>query len=222
MPGNRTRGQRAGLTRQSILEAALALADREGLKALSMRRLGAELGVEAMTLYHHVASKDALLDGVVEQVFAEVAPPRFQAASWRADLRDYAGALLTALLAHPNVVPLVVSRPATTPRNLQAMENALASLRTAGFPLDRALDVLYAISGFVVGHVAAEVDPARRDDRRTATDRLHPLLDLDPDEFPLLTAAARTERPRSGADSRFDFALEAMLAGFDAARRPES
>ena len=219
MSSNRTRGQRAGLTRQVVLEAALALADREGLKALSMRRLGAELGVEAMTLYHHVSSKDALLDGVVEQIFTEVVPPLFHGASWRADLRDYAHALRATLLAHPNVVPLVVSRPATTPQNLSFMESALASLQTAGFPLGRALDVLYAVSGFVVGHIATVPDGAG-EHQRTATDPLHPLLDLDPEEFPLLAEAARTERP--GPDSRFDFALDAMLSGFDAARRPRA
>ncbi|MEV5987859.1 TetR/AcrR family transcriptional regulator [Streptomyces sp. NPDC052051] len=217
MSSNRARGQRAGLTRQAVLEAALALADREGLKALSMRRLGAELGVEAMTLYHHIASKDALLDGIVEQIFAEVVPPLFHGASWRADLRDYAHALHATLLAHPNVVPLVVSRPATTPRNLSFMENALASLRAAGFPLGRALDVLYAVSGFVVGHVAT-APPGADDDRRAAD----PLDGLDPEEFPLLTEAARTGHRHSGPDSRFTFALDAMLSGFDAARGPRS
>lgn len=74
MAAQRARGQRAGLTRQAVLEAALRLVDQEGLKALSMRRLGAELGVEAMTLYHHVPNKTALLDGMIEQVVAEAVP----------------------------------------------------------------------------------------------------------------------------------------------------
>ncbi|MGW3495459.1 TetR/AcrR family transcriptional regulator C-terminal domain-containing protein [Streptomyces sp. NPDC001020] len=116
---------------------------------------------------------------------------------------------------------LVVSRPAITPRNLGFMENALASLRAAGFPLGRALDVLYAVSGFVVGHIAT-VPSGADADQPTAVDPLHPLLDLDPEEFPLLTEAARTERRPSGPNSRFDFALDAMLSGFDAARCPHS
>ncbi|MEV4257940.1 TetR family transcriptional regulator, partial [Spirillospora sp. NPDC049652] len=100
----RTRGQSAGLTRQAVLEAALALADREGLKALSMRRIGQELGVEAMSLYQHVAGKDALLDGLVEQLFTQVALPPAGAADWRGWLRGYADALLGALLAHPRAL----------------------------------------------------------------------------------------------------------------------
>src|SRR5690349_10629994 len=93
MSPKRTRGQNAGLTRQAILRAALALADREGLKALSMRRIGQELGVEAMSLYQHVDSKDALLDGLVEQVVTQAAPLLTEAASWQEALREYAHAL---------------------------------------------------------------------------------------------------------------------------------
>ncbi|MGW5644998.1 TetR/AcrR family transcriptional regulator C-terminal domain-containing protein [Saccharopolyspora sp. NPDC003752] len=216
MSASRTRGQRAGLTRRAVLEAAMALADREGLKALSMRRLGAELDVEAMTLYHHVSSKDALLDGLVEQLLAEAVPPRIESGSWQAGLRAYAHSLLAALLAHPNAIPLVVSRPAVTERNLRIMEDALGSLRAAGFPLDVGLDVLHSLSGFVVGHVVTTMRP--EGGRLEAFEQVRQLSDVDSEEFPLLAeAAARVER-RPGANSRFDFALDAMLAGFEAVR----
>ncbi|WP_433422534.1 TetR/AcrR family transcriptional regulator C-terminal domain-containing protein [Microtetraspora malaysiensis] len=215
MSGNRTRGQRAGLTRQAVLEAAMTLVDRDGLKALSMRRLGAELGVEAMTLYSHVSSKDALLDGLVEQLFARVAPQPFTSASWQAELRDYAHSLLAALLAHPNMILLVASRPATTSQNLRTMENALEMLRVAGFPPHIALDMLYAVSGFVVGHVTT----ISRDG--AAPDQTRSLSDVDPDEFPLLAEAARAGHP-TGPHARFDFALDAMLSGFEAARTARS
>ncbi|GAB3141765.1 hypothetical protein GCM10027290_15030 [Micromonospora sonneratiae] len=207
----RTRGQRAGLTREAVLEAAMTLADREGLAALSMRRLGAELGVEAMTLYHHVASKDALLDGLVERLFAEAAPPWFTGLSWREGMRGYAYSLRAALLAHPNVVPLVVSRPAMTPQNLRIMEDGLGALTTAGFPLDAALDAVYSLSDFVVGHVATQ---------RSATSaeaRVVPVSVPDPERFPLLAEAVRAQQ-RLGPNTRFDFALDAMLSGFEAAR----
>lgn len=134
MGANRARGQRVGLTRQAVLEAAVRLVDREGMKALSMRRLGAELGVEAMTLYHHVPNKSALLDGMIEQVVAEAVPPEFGAATWRADLGAYAHALLAALGAHPHAVPLFLSRPSMTPRNLRTMEAVVGMLCEAGFP----------------------------------------------------------------------------------------
>ncbi|TDD46036.1 TetR family transcriptional regulator [Nonomuraea terrae] len=206
---NRPRGQNAGLTRQAILQAALALADREGLKALSMRRIGRELGVEAMSLYQHVADKEALLDGLVEQLFTQAAPPLVKAASWQEGLRDYAYALLRTLLAHPRVIPLVVTRPAVTRQNLRIMETALETLRTAGFTLERALDMLYAVTGFVVGHVAM-LAPAGR-----PAAGAQPMPEVDPDETPLLAAATRA-RHASGPEDRFDFALGAMLRGFAA------
>jgi len=204
MTARRTPGQRVGLTREAVLRAALALADREGLKALSMRRLGAELGVEAMTIYHHVPNKDALLDGLVEQLVAPIAPPVIET-PWQNGLRAYARDLRAALLAHPNLVPLVASRPAVTAQNLEVMEKALESLKAAGLQPADALDILYAVTGFVVGNIvtASDVDPV---------DHLTP---LDPAEFPLLAEAASAPR---GADARFEFVLNALLAGLSATR----
>ncbi|RKT83211.1 regulatory protein, tetR family [Saccharopolyspora antimicrobica] len=209
MSTSRTRGQRAGLTRQDVLGAALALVDAEGLKVLSMRRLGAELGVEAMTLYHYVANKDALLDGLVEQLLAEAAAPQVSSGSWQVDLRNYAHALRDALLAHPNAIPLVVSRPAVTSRNLEIMEGVLRTLRDAGFPLEVGLDVLFSLAGFVVGQVVTEADS-----RVEPSEQVRHLSDVDPDRFPLLSEAAARASDRAGARSRFDFALDAMIAGF--------
>lgn len=216
MPANRARGQRAGITRQAILQAAMRLADREGLAALSMRRLGAELGVEAMTLYHHIPNKSALLDGMVEQVVSEATPPSFGNSSWREGLRDYAHSLLAALSAHPNVVPLFMSQPATTPRNLRTMEAALDTLHSAGFELRRALDVVHSLTGFVLGHVATQTG-ADRAGPQGEPDQVADLSAIDPETYPLLSQALRTGEKRDTI-SRFDFALEALLSGFDAAR----
>ncbi|WP_235834293.1 TetR/AcrR family transcriptional regulator [Actinomadura logoneensis] len=211
--GKRTRGQSAGLTRAAILEAALALADREGLKALSMRRIGQELGVEAMSLYQHVRGKDALLDGLVEQLFARVAPPPDPGGDWRGWLRGYAGALLDALLAHPRVVPLVATRPAVTPQTARLMESALGTLHAAGFGLERALDMLYAVTGFVVGHVAMLAADERSGGAADGRAQAPPAL--DPREVPLFAEALRSSRP-AGSAARFGFALDALLRGFEA------
>ncbi|MGW6567518.1 TetR/AcrR family transcriptional regulator C-terminal domain-containing protein [Streptomyces sp. NPDC054975] len=205
MAAHRARGQRAGLTRQAVLEAALRLVDQEGLKALSMRRLGAELGVEAMTLYHHVPNKAALLDGVIEQVVAEAVPPEFGAATWRADLSAYAHALVSALDAHPHAAPLLLSRPALTPRLLGTLEAVVAMLHGAGFSLARALDVLYSLTSFVVGHAAAQAGHI---------DGAGALTSLDPAAYPLLVAAAKEAGEHTG-EARFDFALDALLTGFE-------
>ncbi|QIJ61188.1 TetR/AcrR family transcriptional regulator C-terminal domain-containing protein [Streptomyces sp. JB150] len=205
MTAHRARGQRAGLTRQAVLEAAVRLVDREGMKALSMRRLGAELGVEAMTLYHYVPNKTALLDGMIEQVVAEAVPPQFGAATWREDLRAYAHALMAVLAAHPHAVPLLLSRPAMTPRNLRTMEAVVTMLHEAGFPLRRTLDILYSLTGFVVGQAAAQAG---------GVDGGGELAALDQDAYPLLVAAAR-EAGEDAAGERFEFALDALLSGFE-------
>ncbi|MFC5823607.1 TetR/AcrR family transcriptional regulator [Nonomuraea insulae] len=105
-----------------MLHAAIRLADRDGLAALSMRRLGTELGVEAMALYHHFPSKDTLLDGMVEELATVEPVARFDGTDWREGLRGYTRARLETLAAHPNLVPLVLSRPATTAGNLHMME----------------------------------------------------------------------------------------------------
>ncbi|MFB7373056.1 TetR/AcrR family transcriptional regulator C-terminal domain-containing protein [Streptomyces sp. NPDC056222] len=205
MAAQRAPGQRAGLTRQAVLEAALRLVDQEGLKALSMRRLGAELGVEAMTLYHHVPNKTALLDGMIEQVVAEAVPPAFGADTWREDLSTYAHALVAALDKHPHAVPLLLSRPAMTPRNLRTLEAVVEMLHGAGFALPRTLDILYSLTSFVVGHAAAQVG---------RVDGAGSLASLDPEAYPLLVAAAR-DAGEDAAAARFDFALDALLAGFE-------
>ncbi|WP_280406653.1 TetR/AcrR family transcriptional regulator, partial [Nocardia carnea] len=131
MPANRSRGQAAGLTREAILRAAIAVADRECLDGLTMRRVAAELGVEAMTLYHHVRNKDALLDGMVDQLVAELPPPQ-DYSSWQETLRAFAHAFLSVLSAHPNLIGLIASRPALSPRNLGTMERLLESICGGG------------------------------------------------------------------------------------------
>ncbi|MFI6107674.1 TetR/AcrR family transcriptional regulator C-terminal domain-containing protein [Streptomyces sp. NPDC051310] len=208
MAAHRARGQRAGLTRQAVLEAAVRLVDREGMAALSMRRLGAELGVEAMTLYHHVPNKSALLDGMIEQIVAEAVPPEFGAATWREDLRAYAHALMAALAAHPHAVPLLLSRPALTPRNLRTLEAVVRMLHEAGFPLPRTLDILYSLTSFVVGQAAAQAG---------SIDGAGSLASLDPDVYPLLVRAAAAVGEDAGA-ARFEYALDALLSGFAAER----
>jgi AcrR family transcriptional regulator len=200
----RQRGERAGLTREQVLDAALGLVDRAGLSGLTMRALGAELGVEAMTLYHYVPNKEALLDGMVERLFA-TAVPAGPGDDWREHLRRYAFDLRAALLRHPGILSVVV-RPAVTPATLDAAEAGLRMLTGAGFPLGEALDALNALTLFVVGHAAAEV----------AIGPDGP-LPVDAARHPLLVEAVESG---AGADdaARFSFAVQALLAGFAAAR----
>src|SRR3954454_24006069 len=102
MAGTRRSTRRDPLTRDRVLRAAVDVVDREGLGALSMRRLGQELGVEAMSLYRYVPSKADLLDGVYGAILADIVVPKKAAAEWRKTARAYARAFRKALVAHPN------------------------------------------------------------------------------------------------------------------------
>jgi len=206
----RTRADRAGLTREQVLDAALALVDADGIAALSMRRLGAELGVEAMTLYHYLPNKDALLDGIVERVLAE-ADTTPSGGPWEQALPAYARSLRTALLRHPGAAPLVATRPAVTPETLRAAERGLALLTAAGFPVGRALDTVNALTLLTVAHAVSEVSTAAVNTAGAAGSQDY-VAGLDEREFPLLTAAARSSAGTDDA-ARFEFAIAAFLRG---------
>nr|MBA3820674.1 TetR family transcriptional regulator [Deltaproteobacteria bacterium] len=114
------------LTREKILDAALEILDRDGLDALSMRKLGAAVGVEAMSLYNHVANKDALLDGIHERILLSLEPAA--ARTWQSFIRHQAVALHRALLAHPKAIPLFATRPAATPAAIERLDQYLGVL----------------------------------------------------------------------------------------------
>lgn len=196
-----------GLSRERVLDAALAVLDREGLEALSMRRLGAELGVEAMSLYRYVPSKSALLDGLHERILAEVTPPP-AARTWRGYVRHQAKALRRALLAHPNAVPLFATRPAATAASLERLDAHLGVLREAGFSPLEALHVVQCVSALVVGH-ALWTTGDRTDTRAMIT----PYAALDRLRFANVRAAAAA-LPRYDPEVEFARGLSAMLRGF--------
>jgi len=198
--------ERPPLTRERILQAALELVDREGLEAVSMRRLGAALGVEAMSLYNRVAGKAEVLDGVYELVLAAL-PPLRRRGDWRAVLRERGRALRAALCAHPKAIPLFATRPAVTPASLRYVEETLGVLRAAGFSPGAALVALQVLVAFVVGHTLdsyGAVDP----DAASAPDYER----LDPRAFPRVREMAR-RLGRRDLEREFRAGLDAMLAG---------
>ncbi len=123
---------RAPLTRERIIEAAVALADRNGVAGLSMRKLGAELGVEAMSLYNHITDKEDILDGMIDQVFQSIPLPDLEL-DWRDAIRQGGIGAVEAFTAHPWVLEVLGSRGSTRPAALAFMERALAILSRAGF-----------------------------------------------------------------------------------------
>lgn len=191
-----------------MLDAALDLVDRDGIAALSMHRLGAELGVEAMTLYHYLSNKDALLNGIVERVMAQ-AETGLVNGPWDQALTSYARSLRATLLRHPGAVLLVATRPAVTPETLRAAERGLTLLCDAGFPVGQALDTLNAL--FVIAHAASEVSTAAVNSGAGVGSQDY-VASLDERDFPLLTRAVRIS---AGTDDRshFEFAIATFIRG---------
>jgi TetR/AcrR family transcriptional regulator, tetracycline repressor protein len=142
---------RKPLTREAILDAAIELLDRDGMAGLSMRKLGAALGVEAMSLYNHVPNKDALLDGIHERILTSLEAPT-HARTWQSFVRHQALALHATLLAHPNAIPLFATRPAATTASMDRLERYLEVLNRAGFKPVHALSVVQLLAQLVVGH----------------------------------------------------------------------
>ena len=196
--------QRA-LTREAILRQALELADREGLRALSMRRLGGELGVEAMSLYRHVASKQALLEGVVELVLDE-ARVDSSAGEPRAVLRDWAQAFRAAAGRHPEVVRLFATEPLATPTWGGAVEALLAVLRDAGASDEAAVHAYRLVTTFATGYVLWEL---RQREQPALEDYLR---QLEPATYPATHALAGALRDVD-REAEFGLGLDLLLAG---------
>ncbi|WP_240645746.1 TetR/AcrR family transcriptional regulator C-terminal domain-containing protein [Georgenia sp. SYP-B2076] len=205
------------MSRERVLAAALSLVDAEGVDALTMRRLARELGCNAMALYRYAASRDALLDGVVEIVIADlVISP--DGPDWEAQLRRTAHEFRSLALAHPHVVPLLVTRPLSTPLGLRPLgtlrplEMLLALLVDAGFSPEGALHVYRAYFGFLYGHVLTELQevvahPEESDDLlRLGLHR------LPPREFPHVRQLASSLADYDGA-TELEQGLDILLTG---------
>ena len=158
MPPEARRGRRAPLTRDRVLRAAIELADEEGLEALSMRRLARRLGVEAMSLYNHVASKDDILDGVVDLLVGGIEVPPDDA-EWRSAIRSRALAARRMTRAHPWAIRLVAARSPASRGIIGYLEGVVGAFRRAGFPNQLTHDALHLISSRVLGFTQDVFDP---------------------------------------------------------------
>ena len=150
------------LTQSKILQTALAIVDRDGVDRLSMRRLSYALGRDPVMLYRRVSNKAAVLDGVAEIVLAQLSVDAADP-DWAGQLRTVARDFRHLALAHPNVVPLLVTRPLATPLGqrppgmLRPLEGVLALLTSAGFTGEDALHTLRMLFGFLSGHILNEL-----------------------------------------------------------------
>ena len=201
--------QRAPLTIEGIVDAALALIDEQGLEKLSMRRLGARLGVEAMTLYHHVPNKDALLDLLVERAITRANFLEADVAiGWRERLERFAHRYRAILTERPNLVPLIATRPVRSAEGLRHLAAGGAALMRAGFTLEQCFHIGNAVAMLVIGAALAEIG------RVPPT----PLDAQDGSDF----AAVMNDAAASvhDHDAIFGFALQALLDGISLRTQP--
>jgi AcrR family transcriptional regulator len=160
----RAAGKRDPLTRDAIVARALAIVDAEGLDALSMRRLAADLGVEAPSLYHHLPDKKALLDGVIALARSEMVVTADPMGDWRVFIEEVFVEYRRLLVAHPNLIELAGWRLEN------GMEDGLAYLMAIGFSLDDAVELVQSLVAIAVGFAVFAVPEAERGERGLPTE----------------------------------------------------
>ena len=203
---------REPVTRERALRAAVAIADAEGISSLTMRRLATELGVEAMSLYHHVANKDEVLDGITDLVVSEIhVPPR--GTDWRTAMRDRAISAHEVLLAHPWSAMLIMSRFNIGPGMTRYLDATLGRLREGGFSIHGALDAWHTLDSHIFGFTLQELqlpfDAA--DNAQVSADAIEL---FDPTQFPYVIEVV-TEISRTGRVEHFEFGLDLILDGLE-------
>lgn len=211
---------RQPLTRDRVLDAALALADAEGLDALSMRRVAAALGVEAMSLYNHVANKDALLDGMVDRVVGEIQLPAI-GGDWRAEMRRRAISAHGTLLRHPWAALLILSRINVGPMMLRCIDATVGCLREAGFSYAQADHAWNAIDSHIYGFTVQILKfPLKPEEYAPAARGYLPLIPPELPHFRALTAEVAEGR-HNGLHA-FTFGLDLILDGLERVRSADA
>ena len=191
----------------------MRLVDGHGLEALTMRNLGAELGVEAMALYYHVPDKDAVFDGLVELLMAGIAVPSPAAGEWTDVLHAVYGAFRDRLKAHPNLLPVLTGKPLLTMDVLRIAEAQYATLRRAGFSPEATLDAYRTLGPYLMGYVVTETQFILSG--RRASEYVPLFSRLTPQEFPA-TLELMPYLARVDWDQQFDIGLDLIFNGLKA------
>ena len=208
------RAGRGRLSRQQILVAGLALADSGGIASLSMRKLGQEVGVEAMSLYKHVANKEDLLDGMVDLVFQELDPPPAQAA-WKKAMRARAFDMRNALDRHPWAIGLMESRRTPGPASLRHHDAVIRCLLEAGFSMHMTAHAYALLDSYVYGFALQEHGLPFSTADETAAMAQGFLTQFSADEFPYLARFTNEHALAPGYHfgTEFEFGLDLILDG---------
>lgn len=209
----------AGLSKQRVVVEAIRLADRDGVDGLSMRRLAGAIGAGAMSLYHYVASKEELLDAMIDTIYEEIElPPEWT--DWQSAIRLRAVSARQVLVLHPWAIGLLESRTSPGPANLRHHEAVIACLRKAGFSILMATHANWLLDSYVFGFALQEASlPFETADELTEMITDVYLPQLLPDEFPYLNESAAA-LAIAGYDpaEEFMFGLDLILAALEPLR----
>ena len=207
------------LTRERVLEAAIKLADQGGIESLSMRKLGQELGVGAMALYYHFASKDEVLDGSVDLVFSEIDLPA-SGAGWKTAMRQRAISVRDVLSRHRWAIGLMESRTNPGPANLRHHDAVIGSLRAAGFDIEAAAHAYSLLDSYIYGFALTKMNLPFDTSEETAEVAQSMLQPFPLDEYPNLVEMLTEHVMKPGYDfgDEFEYGLDVILDGFERVR----
>ena len=209
---------RTPLSRERVLRTAIALADERGLGDLSMRKLGQELGVEAMSLYNHVANKDDLLDGMIDIVFSEIDPPA-AGGDWKAELRKRAVSTRAALLRHRWAVGEMEGRSDHGPSNLKVHDAVLGCLRAAGFSIEMTVHGMSVQDAYIYGFALQQTDMTPETPEDFAAVAQQQMVDYAAAlaDYPNLVEVVGGHVAEAGYDydAEFLFGLDVILDGLE-------
>ena len=210
--------RRKPLTRARVLEAAVALADRDGIEAVSMRNLGQELGIEAMSLYTHIRGKEDLLDGMVDVVVAEI-PVDAEGPDWRTTLRRTILDARTVMLRHRWAARIIETRSAPGPATLAYMEAVTGIVRAGRFSVDLTHHAMHVLGSRVLGFNQDLYDDSGVPDPETAAAFAAQLAAAYPN-IAAIASAASHEDGLGGCDDDYEFAfgLDLILDGLERRR----
>lgn len=210
---------RVPLSRERILRAAVLIADQEGVASLTMRKLAENLGVKAMSLYHHVANKDEMLGGMIDLVFSEIELPP-SGADWKAAMRRRAFSARKALLNHRWAIGLMDSRADPGPATLRHHDAVIGNLRGGGFSVATAAHAFAVLDSYIYGFVLQELNLPFDTPEESGEVAATILEQTPPDQYPYLTEMTLEHvlRPGYAFGDEFAFGLELILGGLERIR----
>jgi AcrR family transcriptional regulator len=211
---------RSPLSRERVLSAAMVLADTGGIESLTMRRLGQDLRVEAMSLYNHVTDKEDILNGIADLVFSEIAVPSDRA-GWKIAMRLRAISARSALLRHPWARGLMQSRTNPGPATLRHHDSVIGTLREAGFTIEMAAHAFSVIDSYIYGFAQQQQNLTYNTSEEAAQVAESILQQIPADEYPHLAEMIIKHAMKPGYDyaKEFEFGLDLILNGLEETQR---